>query len=137
MDVAGGTGVPDRARDTSGAAWDMLGMVDLWDLSEYVWNSPSMYKQWWLTLVREDPGHVVVETALIAIIVYILVFKKTLNPKVGRLPCLFCPSPVWPLWPPWPSAPTSGCQVSGGAEWYGPIVCAALCRPLVAGALPA
>lgn len=59
-----------------------IGMADIWSLTEYVWNSPSMYKQWWLALVREDPGHVVVETALIAFIVYILVFKKTLNPKV-------------------------------------------------------
>lgn len=57
-------------------------MIDFGSATQYVWNSPSMYKQWWLTLVREDPGHVVVETALIAIIVYILVFKKTLNPKV-------------------------------------------------------
>ncbi|CAM9262449.1 unnamed protein product, partial [Ectocarpus sp. 6 AP-2014] len=40
-----------------------------------------MYREWWLNLVREDPGHVVVETALIAFIVYILFFKKTLNPK--------------------------------------------------------
>ncbi|CAN0164209.1 unnamed protein product, partial [Laminaria digitata] len=40
-----------------------------------------MYLQWWLNLVDEDPGHVIVETALIAFIVYILIFKKTLNPK--------------------------------------------------------
>lgn len=57
-------------------------MAMLESIGQYVWNSPRMYLQWWLNLVHEDPGHVVVETALIAVIVYILVFKKTLNPKV-------------------------------------------------------
>lgn len=41
-----------------------------------------------MALVREEPGHVVVETALIAFIVYILVFKKTLNPKGPSKPNL-------------------------------------------------
>ncbi|CAM9953210.1 unnamed protein product [Scytosiphon promiscuus] len=58
-----------------------MGVLDLELAGQYVWNSPRMYLQWWLNLVQEDPGHVVVETALIAFIVYILFFKKTLNPK--------------------------------------------------------
>lgn len=59
-----------------------MGVLNLEWAGQYVWNSPRMYLDWWLKLVREDPGHVVVETALIAFIVYILVFKKTVNPKV-------------------------------------------------------
>lgn len=59
-----------------------MGVLGLESAGQFVWNSPRMYLQWWLNLVQEDPGHVVVETALIAFIVYILVFKKTLNPKV-------------------------------------------------------
>lgn len=62
-----------------------MGVLGLESAGQYVWNSPRMYLQWWLNLVDEDPGHVIVETALIAFIVYILIFKKTLNPKVGRL----------------------------------------------------
>eukprot|EP00904_Undaria_pinnatifida_P007593 jgi/Undpi1/3964/HiC_scaffold_16.g07332.m1 len=58
-----------------------MGVLDLESAGQYVWNSPRMYLQWWLNLVDEDPGHVIVETALIAFIVYILIFKKTLNPK--------------------------------------------------------
>ncbi|CAN0375770.1 unnamed protein product, partial [Discosporangium mesarthrocarpum] len=54
-----------------------------WDsVRYYMVNSPRLYSQWWWKLVQEDPGHVVVETALIAFIVYILVVKKTVNPKV-------------------------------------------------------
>lgn len=67
----------------------MGGVIDLESAGQYVWNSPRMYLQWWLTLVQEDPGHVVVETALIAFIVYILVFKKTLNPKVVPVPAVY------------------------------------------------
>lgn len=59
----------------------MGGVLDLESAGQYVWNSPRMYLQWWLNLVDEDPGHVIVETALIAFIVYIMIFKKTLNPK--------------------------------------------------------
>ncbi|CAM9515948.1 unnamed protein product [Pylaiella littoralis] len=57
----------------------MVGVLE--SAGQYIWNSPRMYRQWWLNLVHEDPGHVVVETALIAVIVYILFFKRTLNPK--------------------------------------------------------
>lgn len=59
-----------------------MSILDLEAAGQYVWNSPRIYLEWWTNLVREDPGHVVVETALIAFIVYILVFKRTLNPKV-------------------------------------------------------
>lgn len=60
-----------------------MGVLDFESARQYVWDSPRLYRQWWLNLVREDPGHVVVETALIAFIVYILFFKRTLNPKVS------------------------------------------------------
>ncbi|CAM9848591.1 unnamed protein product [Ascophyllum nodosum] len=63
-------------------------MVVFGSAGQYVWDSPRMYLQWWLNLVHEDPGHVVVETALIAVIVYILIFKKTLNPKGPSKPNL-------------------------------------------------
>ncbi|CAN0020947.1 unnamed protein product [Ectocarpus sp. 12 AP-2014] len=61
-----------------------MGVLDVESARQYVWNLPEMYREWWLNLVREDPGHVVVETTLIAFIVYILFFKKTLNPKVPK-----------------------------------------------------
>ncbi len=59
-----------------------MGVFNFEAARQYVLDSPRLYRQWWLNLVHEDPGHVVVETALIAFIVYILLFKRTLNPKV-------------------------------------------------------
>ncbi|CAM9460064.1 unnamed protein product, partial [Choristocarpus tenellus] len=47
-----------------------------------------LYSQWWWKLVQEDPEHVIVETALIVFIVYILVVKKTVNPKGTAKPNL-------------------------------------------------
>ena len=72
-------------RDKETRPGEAMGVLDLESAGQYVWNSPRMYLQWWLNLVNEDPGHVIVETALIAFIVYIMIFKKTLNPKVGWL----------------------------------------------------
>lgn len=79
------TETPHTARTTT----TMMGVFDFESARQYVWDSPRLYRQWWLNLVREDPGHVVVETALIAFIVYILFFKRTLNPKVKGSSCVF------------------------------------------------
>lgn len=46
---------------------------------------PVRYAHWWLNLVKEDPGHVFVETALILFVLYILLFKKTLNTRALAL----------------------------------------------------
>ena len=39
-------------------------------------NFPKQYKEWWLDLVATDPTHVVVETLLVASIIFIWVSKK-------------------------------------------------------------
>ena len=54
-------------------------------LKYYIKNAPQLYAHWWLTLVKEDPWHVVVETALIIFVLYILFFKKTLNTQAPAL----------------------------------------------------
>jgi serine palmitoyltransferase len=41
--------------------------------------SLSQLPQWWWDNVRENPGHVVVETFLVLFVAYILLLKKTLN----------------------------------------------------------
>lgn len=75
----------DETRLFAAKGWEKprtMGVFDFESARQYVLDSPRLYRQWWLNLVHEDPGHVVVETALIAFIVYILLFKRTLNPKV-------------------------------------------------------
>lgn len=37
---------------------------------------PSLYKAWWLKLVTDDPIHVLVETTLLASIIYMVVWKR-------------------------------------------------------------
>jgi serine palmitoyltransferase len=37
---------------------------------------PSLYKAWWLKLVTDDPTHVLVETTLLASIIYMVVWKR-------------------------------------------------------------
>mmetsp|Transcript_23476 Transcript_23476/g.67651 ORF Transcript_23476/g.67651 Transcript_23476/m.67651 type:complete len:645 (-) Transcript_23476:966-2900(-) len=37
---------------------------------------PQQYGSWWVALIREDPVHVVIETVLIAFVVYMLVWRR-------------------------------------------------------------
>jgi len=47
------------------------------DLKSLPQNALSNYYQWWLKMYNESPGHVVVETFLIVILLYVLIFSKT------------------------------------------------------------
>ncbi|CAM9382709.1 unnamed protein product [Chrysoparadoxa australica] len=50
--------------------------------------SPKTFAEWWWRMVKDDPGHVVVESALVLFILYILLGKKTVNPKKAAKPDL-------------------------------------------------
>jgi serine palmitoyltransferase len=39
-------------------------------------NLPSLYKTWWLNLVTNDPIHVLIETTLIASILYMVIWRR-------------------------------------------------------------
>ena len=50
--------------------------VEGYEFREALKLVPVVYANWWLSLVREDPWHVVVETMLVFFIVYLVFFKK-------------------------------------------------------------
>jgi len=56
---------------------DEIGHLDYGKAVTFVEGAPARYYQWWLKMVEESPGHVIVETLLIILLVYVLIFNKT------------------------------------------------------------
>lgn len=48
---------------------------------EAIVNFPRNYEVWWSNLLREAPQHVLIETALIIFIVWLLFIRRTVDPK--------------------------------------------------------
>mmetsp|Transcript_10669 Transcript_10669/g.30596 ORF Transcript_10669/g.30596 Transcript_10669/m.30596 type:complete len:103 (-) Transcript_10669:12-320(-) len=46
--------------------------------------APIAYAHWWLRLIQEDPWHVVVETVLLAFIIYLVLLKRGSGRRKGR-----------------------------------------------------
>ena len=44
--------------------------------SHIIFALPEQYRSWWIALIREDPVHVIIETVLIAFVVYMLVWRR-------------------------------------------------------------
>lgn len=60
---------------------DAVLALDISGIVELLKGLPSAYSEYWWSLYDESPRHVVVETCLIVYIVYILLFKKSYDPK--------------------------------------------------------
>lgn len=48
-------------------------LTEIWD---FIRSMPSLYKDWWLNLVNQDPVHVFVETGLLISIVLMIMLQK-------------------------------------------------------------
>ena len=60
------------------------------EIANHLVNLPSLYKAWWLNLVTNDPIHVLIETTLIASILYMVIWKRKdwrEDHKEGTLSC--------------------------------------------------
>eukprot|EP01038_Epipyxis_sp_PR26KG_P007403 gene7403-10092_t len=44
-------------------------------------HAPEIYWAWWMTLLRESPLHLVIETGLILFIVWLMFIRQTVDPK--------------------------------------------------------
>jgi hypothetical protein len=46
----------------------------------FVVSLPNQYKHWWLSLYRDAPLHVYIETALVLFILWLLFIRRTVDP---------------------------------------------------------
>ena len=53
------------------------------NLPSYLLTLPPRYRSWWITLVTEDPVHVVIETVLLAFVVYMLLWRRVKGYRRG------------------------------------------------------
>ena len=65
--VSGGDGTLHRYLPSS---------LPIADLPTFLLTLPPRYKSWWIKLVTEDPVHVVIETVLLAFVVYMLLWRR-------------------------------------------------------------
>lgn len=63
-------------------------ILDLWrdvrfdrvSMYNFLLSFPSKYKEWWLTLYREAPLHIVIETTLLVFVLWLLFIRRTVDP---------------------------------------------------------
>ena len=51
------------------------------DIKDFVWNFPEYYEAWWLSLFRESPLHILIETTMISFIIWLVFIRRTGDPK--------------------------------------------------------
>eukprot|EP00611_Tribonema_gayanum_P000410 TRINITY_DN10280_c0_g1_i1.p1 TRINITY_DN10280_c0_g1~~TRINITY_DN10280_c0_g1_i1.p1 ORF type:complete len:508 (+),score=135.00 TRINITY_DN10280_c0_g1_i1:182-1705(+) len=112
------------------AASDTMPTTLSWEtVTYYVQHAPQLYARWWLNLVQEDPGHVIVESVLVLFVLYVLFFKKTLNTRAPALGITHLtprevdelikdwqPEPLVPAVPPTSTLPTPVVERVEGGE---------------------
>lgn len=71
-------------------------------------HAPNYYIQWWISLLKESPLHLVIETGLCLFIVWIVFIRRTIDPtKSSKNPKLTKKEEEWLIetWQPDPIVP--------------------------------
>jgi hypothetical protein len=82
-------------------------------LQDYVLHGPEYYYSWWITLIKENPRHVVIETILICFIIWLVFLRPTIDPKKESKTKLTQKEIDWLVetWKPEPLVPESSVDV--------------------------
>lgn len=80
-----------------------------WDqVVDVITHAPEYYTIWWNNLLKESPQHILIETFMIAFIIWLLFVRKTVDPKKSSAPEKLSPKEVdWLIdtWNPDPLVP--------------------------------
>jgi len=77
-------------------------------ISDLLLHGPNYYSEWWISLLRESPEHLVIETGLVIFILWIIFIRRTVDPsKSSKNPKLTKKEEQWLVdtWQPDPIVP--------------------------------
>lgn len=77
-------------------------------ISDLLLHGPNYYSEWWISLLRESPEHLVIETGLMIFILWIIFVRRTVDPsKTSKNPKLTKKEEQWLVdtWQPDPLVP--------------------------------
>lgn len=79
-------------------------------VSDLVRNGPEYYVEWWMGLVKSAPEHIVIETALIVFIIWLVFIRRTVDPVKSSRESLSKKEVEWLIetWNPEPLVPAAG-----------------------------
>ncbi|RYY84234.1 hypothetical protein EON63_09680 [archaeon] len=55
----------------------------VWD---FIIQAPANYEKWWFGLLRDSPQHILIETSLIVFILWLVLIRRTVDPKKASAP---------------------------------------------------
>ena len=61
--------------------YDVLKQINYESAKDFVLHAPKYYDQWWRKLYEETPLHILIETGLICFIIWLIVIRKTVDPR--------------------------------------------------------
>ena len=77
-----------------------------WD---FIVQAPANYEKWWFGLLRDSPQHILIETSLIVFILWLVLIRRTVDPKKAAAPPKLTPKEIdWLVetWQPVPLVPS-------------------------------
>jgi hypothetical protein len=77
-------------------------------ISDLLLHGPNYYSEWWISLLRESPEHLIIETGLMIFILWIIFIRRTVDPsKTSKNPKLTKKEEQWLVdtWQPDPLVP--------------------------------
>jgi hypothetical protein len=91
------------------STYHKLQQLDKDTVLDLVTHAPQYYSAWWTTLLKEAPEHLVIETGLIAFIIWLVFIRRTVDPVKSSKDTLSKKESEWLIetWQPEPLVASS------------------------------
>jgi hypothetical protein len=86
------------------STYNKLQQLDKATVVDLITHGPQYYSAWWTSLLKEAPEHLVIETGLIAFIIWLMFIRKTVDPAKSSKASLSKKEEEWLIetWQPEP-----------------------------------
>lgn len=82
-------------------------------VADLITNGPHYYVEWWISLLKNSPEHLIIETALCVFIIWLVFIRKTVDPVKSSKESLSKKEVEWLIdtWQPEPLVPAESDDV--------------------------